>query len=226
MEPTNNLGDIVNLNFPKRALIYLVRTFFQLLYHQLAWTYDTVAWIVSLGSWQKWIQSTVQYLNGPKILEIGFGPGHLQVSLQQKKVWVVGIDESRQMAMLTQNKLARRGFLGTLVRGDAERLPFTSESFDQVVMTFPSEFILNLTAISEFMRVLVKGGSAVLLPMAWITGRKPLERFVAWVNQITGEAPKWDPSILEPLMQAGFDVRWNLIDYSRSRIVVIQMRKR
>jgi ubiquinone/menaquinone biosynthesis C-methylase UbiE len=225
MVPRNNQGDNIILSFPKRILFNFLRYFFKLLYHQFAWTYNTIAWIVSLGSWQKWILSVQAFLEGPRILEIGFGPGHLLASLHQKNIQVVGMDESRQMVKLVRKRLKRQGFLAKLVRGDVVCLPFASESFDQVVMTFPSEFIVKSASISEFQRVLVKGGLAVILPLAWITGRTPWERIMAWVNRVTGEAPQWDPTILEPLKTAGFDTQWGMIEFSNSKVVVIQMRK-
>lgn len=226
MQPADKPADIAGLSFPRRLLQYFLRIFFQLLYHQLAWTYDTVAWIVSLGSWQKWIQSIVPYLDGPRILEIGFGPGHLQASLHKKKINVIGIDESRQMLRITQRRLVKSGFSPQIIRGKAQSLPFADEIFNQVVITFPAEFILKSVTITELRRILVQNGVAVILPLAWITGRRPWERLVAWINQITGEAPRWEPRDLEPLKQAGFDVTWEMISFSNSQSVVVRLQKK
>ncbi len=72
--------------------------FFKLLYHQFAWSYDWVSGAVSLGNWNSWTRAALPYLQGPRVLELGFGPGHLQVALQKREIWSVGIDESWQMA--------------------------------------------------------------------------------------------------------------------------------
>ena len=80
-----------------RYLAASLNTFFHLLYHQFAWTYDWVAAIVSLGRWKDWISATLPYLDGPLVLEIGHGPGHLQVALQAKGIQAVGLDASAQM---------------------------------------------------------------------------------------------------------------------------------
>jgi ubiquinone/menaquinone biosynthesis C-methylase UbiE len=225
MEKQNNITDIASLPLQKRLVITFLRTFFKLLYHQLSWTYDWVASIVSLGAWQKWVQSVVPYLNGPRTLEIGFGPGHLQTTLIKKGISVFGLDESSQMARIAHRRINKLGEFSNLVRGTSDYLPFTNECFQQVVMTFPAEFIFNQPTFVEINRVLARGGEAVILPLAWITGRKPLQRAVAWFNQITGEAPEWDEKYLEPFKMLGFDVASKMINYSDSKVLIIQLTK-
>jgi ubiquinone/menaquinone biosynthesis C-methylase UbiE len=225
MENPNNLGSLSLLTFPKRILRILLRLFFKLLYHHFAWTYDWVASIVSLGSWQKWVSSVLPYLDGPRILEIGFGPGHLQVTLNRNGITTYGLDESYQMVHIAYRRLTNLGLRTNLIRGDAQTLPFSGNCFHQVVMTFPSEDILHPTSLMEIRRVLVDGGMAIILPLAWITGRKPLERLAAWVNRITGETPDWNEKSLEPLHQAGFDGSWEMINFNTSKILIIRLRK-
>jgi len=225
MGKTNNHADVARLSFPQRFIYLSLRIFFKLLYHQFAWMYEFVAWTVSLGSWQKWVQAASPYIEGARVLEIGVGPGHLQLALQQKNNKIFGLDESRQMVKMANKRLRNHGFRPNLLRGDALTLPFVDESFNQVVMTFPSEYILKSATISEIRRTLVRGGMALILPVAWITGRKPWEWLVAWINRITGEAPDWNPGVLEPLKEAGFDVSWEMIDFSNSKIVLIRLRK-
>jgi ubiquinone/menaquinone biosynthesis C-methylase UbiE len=225
MEKPSNLSSVSPIAFPKRALITLLRFFFKLLYHQFAWTYDWVASIVSLGSWQKWVTSVLPSLDGPRTLEIGFGPGHLQVALSHKEITVFGLDESFQMAKVAHERLSKLGLRGNLIRGDAKTLPFSDTCFHQVVMTFPDEYILNPTSLTEIHRVLVNSGVAIMLPLAWITGQKPLERLAAWVNRVAGEAPDWNEKSLEPLKQAGFNISWEFINFDTSKILVIRMLK-
>jgi ubiquinone/menaquinone biosynthesis C-methylase UbiE len=225
MQKPNNPSGLPPLTFPKRVLIVLLRLFFKLLYNQFAWTYDWVASIVSLGSWQTWITSVLPYLDGPRILEIGFGPGHLQVALTQKGITIYGLDESHQMAHIAHRRLTNMGLRPNLIRGEAQTLPFSGNCFNQVVITFPAESILNRSSLSEIRRVLVDGGRAIMLPMAWITGRKPLERLAAWVNRITGEAPEWDEKSLKPLKTTGFEVTWEMIDFNNSKVLIIHLVK-
>jgi ubiquinone/menaquinone biosynthesis C-methylase UbiE len=225
MEQPNNQSSVVPLAFPKRIIIVLLRLFFKLLYHQFAFLYDWVATIVSLGMWQKWVTSVLPYLNGPDTLEIGFGPGHLQVALSQKEINIFGLDESNQMTRIAHRRLTILGLRSHLIRGDAKILPFADNCFHQVVLTFPAEYILSPNSLTEIHRVLANGGMAIMLPLAWITGQKPLERLMAWVNRITGEAPDWNEKSLEPLRQVGFDVSWELINNDSNKILIIKMHK-
>ncbi len=208
-----------------RLILLLLGTFSKLLYHQLAWTYDLVSSIVSAGSWKKWVGSVAPYLIGPRVLEIGFGPGHLLVAMHQKKLTGYGLDESHQMARIAKNRLLRQGGKPNLTRGEAQTLPFADESFEQVVMTFPAEYILKPATFSEIKRVLTQGGTTLILPFAWVTGRKPVERLVAWINHVTGEAPEWDPKIMERLKVEGFEATWEMINFSNSRIILIRLIK-
>lgn len=210
---------------PLRIFASFLRQFFKLLYHQFAWTYDAVAWLVSLGLWRKWVLAVLPYLNGPRLLEIGFGPGHLQAALHLAKITSIGLDESSQMGRITKQRITRLGFDPKLVRGDAKVLPFTERSFNQLVMTFPSEYILNPATLSEIHRVLVDDGMAVILPLAWVTGRKPWERVVAWFTHVTGESPEWHEQSLDFIKNAGFNVDWEIINLGSSKILVIRMVK-
>ena len=78
----------------QRAWVRLVALGFHLLYHELAWTYDMVSWLVSFGAWRKWQQSALPYVRGPAVLELGHGPGHILVQLAGAGYTVVGLDRS------------------------------------------------------------------------------------------------------------------------------------
>ena len=159
------------------------------------------------------------------MLEIGFGPGHLQAAISQKNILAFGLDESIQMVNITRHRLVDLGQIPHLVRGDAHTLPFANESFQQVVMTFPAEFLLQESTFKEIHRVLTNGGTVIILPLAWITGRNPLERAFAWLNHITGEAPEWNESSLEPFKDLGFITAWEMINLQSSKLLIIQLFK-
>lgn len=225
MEKTSDHTGGSRQSFTKRLILFALRTLSKWLYHQLAWTYDGVSSIVSVGNWQKWIQSVVPYLEGPRVLEIGFGPGHLQVTLHQKGLTVFGLDESRQMVRMAQKRLKAGGFHSKLVRGNAQMLPFANESFSHVVSTFPAEFIFKSSTLSEIKRVLTHRGMLTILPLAWITGQKPWERLVAWVLRTSGESPEWNPKALEALKAFGFEPGWEMIDFNNSKVLLIRLVK-
>jgi ubiquinone/menaquinone biosynthesis C-methylase UbiE len=87
-----------------RLFLLLLRPIYYLLYHQFAWAYDFVASLVSLGQWRDWVRTALPHLNG-RVLELGFGPGHLQVEMQKRGLIPFGVDESRFMARQASQRL-------------------------------------------------------------------------------------------------------------------------
>jgi ubiquinone/menaquinone biosynthesis C-methylase UbiE len=206
-----------------RLLFSLFRLFFHLLYHQFAWTYDLVATVVSLGRWQTWVLSALPHLNG-RVLEIGFGPGHLQMALCGLGLPTFGLDESLQMSRHTGQCLRRKGFPANLARGIAQHLPFPSNAFDSVVATFPADYIFDPLTLSEIRRLLTSAGKLVILPSAWITGTGPLEQLATWLFTVTGQAGAIEvvlPAMTKRLQAAGFAVRHELVELPGSRVLVL-----
>jgi SAM-dependent methyltransferase len=220
----------------------LLRFFFTLLYHQFAFTYDLVAATVSLGRWKDWVTSILPFVEGRRVLEIGFGPGHLQRSLLSRGLIAFGIDESPQMARLARTNL-RNAFSESkpqspltarpadyaqinLTRGLAQYLPFRDQSFDMIVSTFPAEYIFDLTTLVEAHRVLTDDGQFVILPGAMILGRGFWDRFMACLFKVTGETP---PNLSEILRErprksfakAGFQVEVQELDVRSSTVFIM-----
>jgi ubiquinone/menaquinone biosynthesis C-methylase UbiE len=210
-------------------IVFLLRPIYYLLYHQFAWTYDFVAAVVSLGRWQDWVQAALPHLNG-RVLEIGFGPGHLQISINEKKLQAFGLDESRQMAHQASRRLRKKGILSRLSRGYAQSIPFAEGVFDSVVATFPAEYIFDPQTLSEVKRVLVPAGRLVILPIAWITGTRPLERLVAWLLRVSGEAPGKPGPVSAATMgrfaRLGFEVRSEIVELKGSQVLVLVAEKK
>ncbi len=173
-----------------QKLIYrFLNLFFRLLYHPLAWCYDWVAAVVSLGRWRGWVFSAADLLEGERILELGFGPGHLQVHLAARGLQVFGVDESAQMTRQAGNRLRKRTFPLRLTRALAQHLPFADQSFDSIVATFPSPYILQADTLGEAARVLRPNGKLVIVLSAWVTGSSLPERTAALLFRVTGESP-------------------------------------
>jgi ubiquinone/menaquinone biosynthesis C-methylase UbiE len=215
-------------NFIKRLMRAFMRIFYKLLYHRMAWTYDFVAATVSVGMWQEWVKSVIPYLKGPHILELGHGPGHLQKALlddQPPGSFTAGLDFSPQMGRMAQRRLRRWGKEASLVNGDARKLPFDNESFNAIVATFPSEYMYNLKTLAEIHRVLKIDGELVVLPLAYITGKRPMDRAAAFLFKVTGQAPEIEQSDLKPAKKAGFDFETNWIELDKSKLLIIIARK-
>lgn len=206
-------------------LARFLRFFFRLLYQPFAWTYDFVAAVVSLGHWRDWVMSVLPYLPGGRVLELGFGPGHLQAALSSRGVAAFGVDASPQMASLTRSRLRKLDFTARITTGYAQSLPFPNSTFHQIVATFPPEFILAPETLREALRVLCPGGEFVVLPSAWITGKRPLEKAAAQLFRITGQAPTWDNRFLKYFTAAGFETHSEEITEASWKLLVIRARK-
>lgn len=145
-----------------KSLHTILRIIYQLLYHSFAWSYDLVAASVSFGKWNDWVKEVLPLISGKKVLEIGFGPGHLQVELMQRGYQVCGLDESKQMVRQAARRIKNQCQRANLARGLAQCMPFP-ETFETIVATFPSDYIFDPNTIKDIYRVLSPGGMVIVL---------------------------------------------------------------
>lgn len=213
--------------WPKRFLNF----FFFHLYRDWAWTYDGVAGIVSVGQWKEWVFSSLPQIQGPTVLELGHGPGHLQEKLADYPWKVYGIDSSPQMGKiaLKRMRVRRKTISGgyaknsSLVRCRAEFLPFPDSFFNTVVATFPSDYIFAPATLNSVYRVLKPGGQLVVLLTAWITGTSLPFRIAGWLFRTTGESSEMDPKWSQPIREAGFEPAFEWIELEYSRVLMIRV---
>jgi len=170
----------------------LIRWFFQLLYHQFSFAYDWVAAWVSGGKWKEWVYESGKFFNDEPILEIGFGPGHLQKEYLLKGKHIFGLDESRFMCHLARKRLEKLNLAGkqsSLCRGIAQYLPFAGDSFSTILMTFPTQYALDERTIGECWRVLRSQGKIVILLAVRQGGDSLYKRLIRWLFGITHQSP-------------------------------------
>lgn len=151
----------------RRVLRWGLRRVFQLLYNELAWTYDGVSWLVSGGEWRSWQRAVLPHLTGPRVLELGFGTGDLLIDLRGTHYQVCGVELSPHMIRIAQRKLHRHDLTLPLVRGRGQALSFPSSTIDSVVVAFPSPFIIHPHTLMEIYRVLRPEGRLVMVPLAY-----------------------------------------------------------
>lgn len=205
----------------------IMRFFFHHFYHSFAWTYDYVAALVSVGRWNGWVQSVIPYVQGMNVLEIGHGPGYLQLLLFSGGRFVVGLDESPQMGRLTNRRFEKNGHEKFhLTRALAESLPFASGVYDTVVATFPTEFIFNPQTLSAVNRVLQNEGRFIVLPAAWIIGKRFLDKCAAWLFKVTGQSPalaheEVSDHIKHVFEEAGFMPEFQTVETKSSVILMV-----
>ncbi len=187
----------------------LIRVFFRLLYHQMAWAYDAVAWVVSLGQWTAWGRTALPHLRGQRILELAHGPGHLLAAMRQQGWQVVGLDLSPDMGRQARSRLQRAGTPAPLVRARAQALPFRDGAFDSVVSTFPTEFIVEPATLREAVRALNTTGRLVIVPGIAFNrrgGYNLLNRVLEWLYTITGQRGAPPPPAWAAAREAGFSI--------------------
>jgi ubiquinone/menaquinone biosynthesis C-methylase UbiE len=165
-----------------------LRLFFRLLYNEFAWSYDLVAWLVSLGHWKAWGRTTLHHIRGEQILELGHGPGHLLVTLEKRGFDPVGVDLSPHMGGRARQRLRRAGMSVPLVRARAQALPFHDECFDTIVASFPTQFIIDPRTLREVARAMEPRGRLVVAGGARFEGEGLVAAFLTWLYRATGQS--------------------------------------
>ena len=160
----------------------------------------------------------LERLRGADVLEVGCGIGTLLADMTQAGYHCQAIDRSPQMVAATRRELRRRG-LGsdatTVRQASVQALPFADAAFDNVVSTFPTDYIADPQALRELRRVLRPDGrlivvlGATLLPTrALLAPLLAIQRLV--YGQVSAERESGDtnPTLADALLQrmrvAGF----------------------
>jgi ubiquinone/menaquinone biosynthesis C-methylase UbiE/Trk K+ transport system NAD-binding subunit len=126
---------------------------------------------------------------GQRILEVGVGTGGLFARIATRlgpSGWLVGVDTAESLLRRTRARLSTDGGRGTLLRGDATRLPFGDESFDRVITTYVLDLLEEdaiLDALAEMRRVLRPGGVVVCAGLT-ARGASPSGRVTAHVYRL------------------------------------------
>ncbi len=92
-----------------------------------------------------------------------------------------------------------------LVYGYAQFIPFACYSFDQVVATFPAEYIADPLTFTQIHRILKPEGQFILIPGAWIHPKNLYDHFLSWLFRISSLSPAWAEPLKDSLRKSGFD---------------------
>ena len=195
---------------------WLIKLGFYLLYNQMAFTYDTVAWVVSFGQWADWRRLVFQFLQSGPTLELAYGTGGLMVDMAAAGLNPAGIDVSPYMARLASRRLSRNGLPMRLCRAKAQRLPFPDNYFANVIATFPTNYIFEPDTVAEIYRVLSTNptGRLIIVIEGQLRGPWPIRPFIDWLYRISDQRD-FPPRHTFPIFaEYDLDARWQMVDHN------------
>jgi demethylmenaquinone methyltransferase / 2-methoxy-6-polyprenyl-1,4-benzoquinol methylase len=136
--------------------------------------YDRVAAVLSFGQdprWRRAMVASVRAHSNERVLDVATGTGLVAQELVRRyECQVVGLDQSPQMLAGAQARLDADRRLAervSLVRGEAEQLPFADEQFDHLTFTYLLRYVEDPSAtMVELARVIKPGGRIASLEFA------------------------------------------------------------
>ncbi len=187
------------------------------LYHEFAWGYDAVAWLVSMGAWDAWRRAALDEVRGARVLETGSGTGALLAAMAVRQA-AVGLEPSPAMLRVAVRRLHAQGSSGKVVQGSAERMPFAGQSFETVVATFPAPYIAEPATLAEVVRVLCPGGRLVVAGL-WVTPQRGPLRLLPLFY---GPRPeRMLEALRERMRAAGLRMEWREAAVRGARVGVV-----
>lgn len=139
------------------------------LFAGIAPKYDLLNSVISLGRHKAWRRAAVRMSGlaaGSRAVDVATGTGDFALELARavgSTGRVVGVDFCGPMLDLAARKLARRQII-SLVRANAEHLPFAADAFDCAAIGFALRNVSSVPAtIAEMSRVVKPGGRVISL---------------------------------------------------------------
>ncbi len=128
--------------------------------------YDRMGAVLSFGQDPRWRRALVRAIDpqpGERVLDVATGTGMVAVALARRSACdVVGLDQSDAMLAGARARVSGDPGLAarvSLVRGEAERLPFGDAEFDALTFTYLLRYVDDRAAtMRELARVVKPGG--------------------------------------------------------------------
>lgn len=222
------------------------------LFDRISGSYDKLNHLLSLNIDRRWrcravseIPSTIHHPQST-ILDVAIGTADLTLELlrQGKANRITGLDVSRQMMAIGEQKVAKAGYADkvTFEYGSALEMPYEDESFDVVTCAYGVRNFSDLErGLSEMYRVLKPGGQVMILEFSYPTN--PLikacydlyfthimprvgrvlshdKTAYTYLNQSVKAFP-YGEAMTQKLSTAGFtDVRFNPLSFGISTVYI------
>jgi demethylmenaquinone methyltransferase/2-methoxy-6-polyprenyl-1,4-benzoquinol methylase len=158
------------------------------MFGQIAWRYDLLNHLLSLGIDRYWRRRTVRLVPpaGPlPILDVCTGTGDLALAYDRAaggKTPIVAADFCHEMLSIGRKKshAARADGRITFIEADAQSLPLPSDAFQIVCVAFGLRNVADTDlGLAEMVRVAAPGGRVVVLEFSTPT-RQPFKGIYGW----------------------------------------------
>ncbi|MFC6764492.1 methyltransferase domain-containing protein [Natrinema soli] len=136
----------------------------RLFYKYLSRVYDRVNPFIWNAEMRSEALSLLEFDDDMTVLDVGCGTGFATEGLLEHVDEVYALDQSEHQLAQAYEKLGKRAPPVHFHRGDAERLPFATDTFDVVWSSGSIEYWPNpILALREFRRVLKPGGQVLVV---------------------------------------------------------------
>lgn len=155
------------------------------LFDRIAGTYDGLNHLLSLNIDRRWRRKAIQPIRPcGQLLDVAIGTADLTIELlrQGKAEHVTGIDLSRNMMAIGQEKVAKVGYQSkvTFDYGSAQEMPYADETFDAVTCAYGVRNFANMDeGLKEMYRVLRQDGELMILEFSY-----PTNPFIRWAYDL------------------------------------------
>lgn len=153
-------------------------------YNRLARFYDAMEAPLERLRFRAWRSRFREGISGPKALEVGVGTGK-NMGHYPEGVSVTAIDNSRSMLQRATRRAVTSQARVDLLAGDAQRLPFSDETFDTVFSAFVFCSVPDPVQGLKELRRVVKPDGRLLLLEHMRPGNPALARVFDILNPLT-----------------------------------------
>jgi len=137
---------------------------FDRFYTRFSRAYDILVRLFPI--WRTWLKAALPLIEGPRVLEVGFGTGYLMTQYAAHYE-VYGVDINASLIKVARANLIRTGMRASLECASVEQLPYSDGCFDTVLSTMAfSGFPRSKQAMSEMTRVLKPGGRLIIVDIS------------------------------------------------------------